>query len=246
MLWLMFPAYNEKENLVKLLPNIVSFLKDKIKNYKIVIIDDGSTDSTKNLIEHFKGTVPMEMISHETNKGVGKVFYTGFSAISKMADKDDSLIVLEADGTSDYRLIPILATKLQQGNDIAIASRYIKGGAYKNFPLKRYLISLIGNIILGIVFSNKNIKDYTIFYRGYKMGLIKNALEMYGAKFITSDTFLANTEILLNLTRLTDKITEIPFIYSYDLKIGKSKMPLVKTLLDYLKFLVANLFRKSP
>lgn len=246
MLWLMFPAYNEKENLVKLLPKLCVFLKDKVKDYKIVIIDDGSTDSTKNIMETFNTPIPIEIISHEKNKGIGEVFKTGFSAISRMSNSDDLLIILEADGTSDYTLIPELVNKLQSGSDIAIASRYIKGGAYKNFPLKRHLLSLFGNIVLKIVFRNRTIKDYTIFFRGYRLQLLNNALSVYKDKLITSKTFLANTELLLNLSQLTKNISEVPFVYSYDHKIGKSKMPVLKTLLDYIKFIIIKFFRLSP
>lgn len=240
MFWFMLPAYNEKQNLIKLLPKLNKFLKDKVKDYKILIINDGSTDSTKNIMECFNGTMPVQIISHEINKGIGEVFKTGFSAVNRMSGKDDSLIVLEADGTSDYTLIPALIEKLQSGSNLVIASRYVKGGAYKNFPLKRYIISFIGNIVLRTVFRNKEIRDYTIFFRGYKMQLIRRALSIYKDSFVTSKTFLANTEVLIKLTRLTDNITEVPFVYSYDRKIGKSKMPLLKTLFDYLKFLILS------
>lgn len=242
MLWLMFPAYNEKENLVRLLPGLCSFLEGKVRDYKILIIDDGSTDSTKTIAKHLTRPLPIEIISHEVNKGIGEVFKTGFSAINIMAHRDDSLIILEADGTSDYKLIPALLEGLKKHSDIVIASRYIKGGAYVNFPLKRHMISRIGNMVLGVVFRNRNIRDYTIFYRAYRVGLIKEALSKYRDNFITSKTFLANTEVLLNLTKLTERISEVPFVYSYDMKIGKSKMPLLKTLLDYIKFIFAKLF----
>ena len=239
-LWLVFPAYNEEKNLKTLLPELDRFIREKIRDYKILIINDGSSDATKDIAKCLDRVLPISVISHETNKGVGEVFKTAFSSIAKMAGPDDLVIVLEADGTSDYTLIPEIAQKLRDGNDIIIASRYIKGGSYKNFPLKRHMISLVGNIILRFAIGNKKIKDYTIFYRGYKAGLIKEALTKYKDGFITSKTFLANTEMLGNLTRLTDKISEIPFVYSYDRKIGKSKMPLMRTLVDYIKFLIVK------
>jgi dolichol-phosphate mannosyltransferase len=245
MLWLIFPAYNEKKNLIKLLPELSGFLRDKAGDYTILIINDGSTDSTKNIAECFDKPLPIKIVSHEKNKGVGEVFKTAFSVIEGVSD-DDLAIVLEADGTSDYTLIPKLVEKLQSGSDIVIASRYIKGGAYKNFPLKRHMISLGGNIVLRVLFRNKNISDYTIFFRGYKTRLIKKALSVYKDRFITSKTFLANTEVLINLAKLTDNIAEVPFIYSYDRKIGKSKMPLLKTLFDYLRFIAIRLFHSSP
>ena len=240
MLWIMFPAYNEEKNLVRLLPELDRFLADKNKDYRILIVNDGSTDSTGNIGRHLDKPLPIQIISHEVNRGIGEVFKTGFSAVDRMCGEKDLLVVLEADGTSDYNLIPIMVDKLKKGSDIVIASRYVKGGAYRNFPVKRHMISLIGNIVLRFAFGNKKIKDYTIFYRGYKVSLIKEALARYKDKLITSKTFLANTEILGNLTRLTDKISEIPFVYSYDRKIGKSKMPLLKTLFDYLRFLMVR------
>lgn len=246
MHWFVFPAYNEKENLVQLLPKIHFFLKDKIRAYKIMIINDGSTDSTKNLKNLIKGSIPIDIISHEKNKGIGEVFKTAFSTIVRIGGNNDCMILMEADGTSDYTLIPELVSELESGNDVVIASRYAKGGAYKNFPLKRHIISLGANLILRTVFRNTHVKDYTIFYRGYRVSLLKKAVSRYGDRFITSKTFLANAEVLINLAKFTDNITEIPFVYSYDLKIGKSKMPLLKTLAEYVRFLIVKIFRSLP
>jgi dolichol-phosphate mannosyltransferase len=236
----MFPAYNEKENLTRLLPELDEYLKGKIQKYEILIIDDGSTDHTKDIAKYVNTTVPIRIISHEVNKGIGQVFKTGLQAIKKLANEEDLLIILEADGTSDYTLIPTMVERLKSTSDIVIASRYIKGGAYRNFPLKRHLLSLIGNMVLKVKIGKRMIRDYTIFFRGYKVSLIKKALGIYKDRFITSKTFLANTEVLKNLATLTDKISEVPFVYSYDKKMGKSKMPILKTLLDYLKFLIVG------
>lgn len=240
MVWLMFPAYNEKENLKNILPGLQGFLKDKVSDYRILIIDDGSTDSTKNIASELGGSFPIKIISHNINKGIGEVFRTGFSAFNKEAGTGDILIVMEGDGTSDYKLIPDLIAKLKGGSDIVIASRHIKGGAYKGFPFKRYFLSFFGNKVLKVIFPHKEIRDYTIFFRGYKAGIIKEALSLYKERFITSNTFLANTEVLVNMARLTNNISEVPFVYSYGLKIGKSKMPVLKTLADYLKFMATK------
>ena len=240
MLWLIFPAYNEKENLADLLPKLGEFLKGTIDDYKILIINDGSTDSTETVPEGLARPLPIQVISHEKNRGIGEVFKTAFRSLDEMAKGGDLAIVLEADGTSDYTLIPAMVEKLRGGNDIVIASRYIKGGAYRNFPLKRHILSLGGNVLLRSISANKKVKDYTIFFRGYRVKLIKNALSAYRDKFITSKTFLANTEALINLTGLTNRIAEVPFVYAYDRKIGKSKMPVLKTLMEYLKFLLTK------
>lgn len=246
MTYLIFPAYNEKENLAKILPALYSFLQGVINNYKIVIIDDGSTDGTRDVAKYIKEPVPIYIISHEKNRGIGGVFKTIADFVNRSVTMNDFIIVLEADGTSDYTLIPKIIEHLQNGYDMVIASRYIKEGGYKNFPLKRYMLSLIGNKLLRILSRNRNITDYTIFYRGYRASIIKNGLSACGGNIIKSKTFLANTELLLNLSAMTEKIIEIPFIYSYDKKLGKSKMPVLKTLSEYLYFIAVRLLGISP
>lgn len=245
MLWLLILAYNEKENLVRFLPELHTFLRNSIPDYRILIVNDGSTDSTTHLEDCLGNSLPIKIISHEKNMGVGETFKTALGALEQSASDTDLAIVMEGDGTSDYRIIPSMASCLDKGSDIVIASRYIKGGAYRNFPLRRYFASLVGNFILRLAFPHKNITDYTIFFRGYRVGLLRKAMSIYGKKFITSDTFLANTEILIHLTSLTPNIAEIPFTYAYEKKMGKSKMPFTKTLFDHLRFIVTEKLAKT-
>jgi len=233
----MFPAYDERENLIRILPQIGGFLKSKGIDYKILIIDDGSTDSTKNIPESLDNKLPIQIISHEKNKGIGRVFKTGFSQINTLSGEEDVLIILEADGTSDYTLIPEMISRISEGADIVIASRHKRGGGYKKFPLKRYLLSVLGNNIMTLFFKKGEVRDYTIFYRGYRASLIRKGLAVYGDKLITSDTFFANAELLINLSKLTENIAEVPLVYNYGVKRGSSKMPVFKTLLDYIKFI---------
>ena len=94
-----------------------------------------------------------------------------------------------------------------------------------------------------IELKNK-LRDFTIFYRGYRIGLIKKALSVYGDKFITSGTFFSNAEALINLLPLAGKVVEIPLVYDYGIKIGHSKMPVFKTLLDYLGFFGKHFARR--
>lgn len=246
MVWLMFPAYNEEKNLVKLLPEMCKFLDEKIDKYEVLIINDGSKDATGTIDRFFNPSLPIRIVSHEKNKGIGEVFRTGLSAIGRLAGDDDLLIVLEADGTSDYKLIPAIVEKLRAGSDVVIASRYVRGGAYKNFPLKRHIISVGANFLMRCFFMKNGVRDYTIFYRGYRVDLIKKAISAYGERLTSSKTFFANAEILINLMKLTNRINEVPFIYSYEKKIGKSKMPVLKTFFDYLRFILARKLDTKP
>ena len=94
----------------------------------------------------------------------------------------------------------------------------------ENFPLRRHILSIAANTILKIFFPIPNVKDYTIFYRAYKMRVIKKTIKEYKSDLIKTKYFTANSELLVKCMEFTDKIEEVPFVYDYGKKKGTSGM----------------------
>ena len=122
-------------------------------------------------------------------------------------------------------------------NDIAIASRYIKGGGYVNFPFFRSLYSKQANNLLKRFFPIRKVKDYTIFYRSYRVKVLREVMNFFGAyNFIHFRGFVSNPELLIKASCFTDRISEIPFMYDYGNKEGKSKLHVISGILEYIYF----------
>jgi dolichol-phosphate mannosyltransferase len=81
------------------------------------------------------------------------------------------------------------------------------------------------------------VRDYTCGYRAYRVSLLQRAVEKYGDRIITREGFACTDEILVHLSTLTKRITEIPFVLRYDKKRSRSRLPLFRTIWETLKML---------
>jgi len=240
MIYVMLPAYNEEGSIASVITRIAGALEKTTWSYRIVIINDGSRDKTLEIITGLAKDLPVDVVSHPVNKGVGQVFTTGFGYITQKACAEDIIIAMEADDTSDPALLPVMIRKIEkEGFDVVCASRYIGEGCYQGFPPFRLFLSKAANFILSLYFRVPGIKDYTIFFRAYRADVLQKAIDCYKNKFIQSRGFVCNAEILIKLAPFTQKCTEIPFIYRYDMKKGRSKLKIIITIKEYLKFILS-------
>lgn len=240
MIFIIIPAYNEERNISLLIPKIGAVLESISLEYKILVVNDGSYDGTYAKCIELSQEFPLEVLTHPVNKGVGQTFLTGFKSAVSLAGPDDIILLMEADSTNDPGCLQEMILRIREGWDVVIASRYRKGGGYINFPLRRKISSLAANFLMDAFSPVEEVKDYTIFYRAYKAELLKKAFDFWKDKFITYRGFVANEEVLLKLRRFNPGILEVPLVYDYGLKAGKSKMRLRKSFLELIRLIVQH------
>jgi len=135
------PTYKEKENVA----NIINAIFDLDKNYHILIIDDNSPDGTadivKSLIQQYPGKLFLE---ERTGKlGLGTAYIKGFKW--GLERGYEYLIEMDADFSHDPNDLERLYLACKDGGaDVAVGSRYVKGGRVENWPFSRILISMGG------------------------------------------------------------------------------------------------------
>jgi dolichol-phosphate mannosyltransferase len=235
--FVVIPAYNEEQNLPSLLPHIARVVNAVSRDLQIIVVNDGSRDNTHAVVEHLAASLPVQVISHPTNYGVGRVFLTGLRAASELARPDDVVVLMEADSTNDPELLPEMFRRIEHGDDIVIGSRYERGGRYHKFPPKRLMLSLAANAGVRTLFPIHGARDFTIFYRAYRAAVLARGFELFGDKLIETRTFVCNAELLIKLNHVWPlRVSEVPLVYRYDLKRGKSKMPIMKTIREYFSF----------
>lgn len=225
-------AYNEEKNLRSVLSSIAENLSD---DFTIVVVNDGSTDATKQIVLDLAESCHTVCLDHEVNKGVGAAFRTGLSYTAQHGQPEDIVITMEADGTSDTSILPQMKEKIAEEYDIVCASRYRRGGGYKNFPFYRLVLSMGANTLMSIFFHTKNVRDFSLFYRAYRNAMLQKAFDHYGEGFITSKSFAANAEILVKIRKLGCHAGEVPVCYNYGSKKRPSHMRIAKTAAEYFR-----------
>ena len=240
--YVIIPAYNEGPNLGAVLQQLQQL--SSTMPLGVIVVNDGSRDNTLEEAERFRNKLELEIVTHPVNMGVPMTFYDGLVAAAARAEPGDCIFIMEGDGTSDPKIMPEMARRVHNGDDVVVASRYISGGGYLNFPWQRTWGSYVVNFVVSICFHVRGITDYTIFYRAYRAAAVQSALQHYGPGFVTTKSFAANLEVLLRVLPFSKRFSEAPLLYDYGLKKSKSKMNVFKTLGEYQGLIVKRLLGK--
>ncbi len=240
-LYFLLPIYNEEANIASVISGLrAGQFGDEIK---IVAVNDGSADRTAAILNALSGSDLIVLGTH-VNMNVGAVFSSGIKYIVSKAQDGDLLVILESDQTSAIDLVPVMLDEIRlKGKDIVVASRYLAGGSYRNFPVTRLIFSHLANRLMQYYFPIPNVRDYTIFFRAYRISSLRAALPYFGdSGLIQTHGFVANAELLIKLSLLSPLVAEIPFVYDYGVKRGASKINVLRTINEYF-VLVAYLRR---
>ncbi|HLD88584.1 MAG TPA: glycosyltransferase [Candidatus Nanoarchaeia archaeon] len=218
MITITVPAYNEEEIIEKFIRRVEQDVRLE-EDYELLIVNDGSRDKTKGIVERLMLEFPnLRLVNHPRNKGLGAALRTGFK-------NSRGRIIITMD--SDLTHPPKLVRKLVEGTksaDVCIASRYVKSGGMKNVPGWRVLVSIVANRIFAFAFGS-NVRDITAGFKAYRVGKIKKI-------GITKTGFEVQMEIMIKLIKRGATFNEIPLIL-VNRKIGKSKFSFLKMIPKY-------------
>ena len=233
MIYFILPVYNEAKNIKRVMRSLHLVMAGR--DYRIIAVNDGSTDNSLAVLKKLPGQM-VKIATYKINMNVGAVFSTGIARVlSDSGSDNDVLIIMESDQTSAVNLVPRLIKEIVLGKqDVVIASRYQLPGRYQNFPLLREIYSRGANNLMHWCFPIKAVHDYTIFFRAYRVAVLRRAVKYFGPYgLIQSKGFVANAELLIKLSLLTRRIREVPFVYNYAKKIGVSKIKVLRTVNEY-------------
>ena len=212
------PTYNERENIETLL----KILTAAFKFSEIIIVDDGSTDGTIDIIKKFKLSNPnIMLIERGSKKGLGSALREGF-----LLSTSNYIITIDADLSHNPYEIPRFLSKIGEAH-IIVGSRHLKNSKIKGWNAYRYFIHAIANL-LGRILLMIKCSDITSGFRLYKKDSILNII-----KYTKSKGFSFQIEVLYIAKKLNYKICEVPITF-INRKKGKSKFNL-REMLEYLK-----------
>lgn len=226
MIWVLLPAYNEELSFAPLLSKIHSTMEQLGAKYRIVVVNDGSSDSTSTVLQNAASQVPLDVLTHRYNRGLGETIRDGMEYIADRAAPDDVIIRMDCDDTHEPDYIPKMLAKLNEGHEVVITSRYQPGGGAVGLNTYRRAISRIANLLFKAWFPIAGVWEYSCGYRAYRASVIQDLLAIFGNKFIDLKGlgFTGTLEKLIKCRLIGARIIEIPFILRYDQKPSSSKV----------------------
>ena len=208
------PTYNEKENISNIIEAVISL----DKGFHILIIDDGSPDGTADIVKSLFGLYPGQLFLEQRvgKLGLGTAYIHGF----RWALEKGYQYICEMD--ADFSHNPADLERLYQvcknGADLAIGSRYVKGGAFENWPADRIFLSKGGSLYTRII-TWMPVRDPTAGFVCYS----RDVLDSINLSAIEFTGYAFQIEMKFAAWKLGFKIVEVPITFT-DRKLGDSKM----------------------
>jgi len=212
---IILPTYNEKGNISSLILTTNRIVKD---NKEIIVVDDNSPDGTAQEVTKLikdKSVENLKLILRQKDRGLTNSIWEGIKK-----SKGEIIIWMDCDFSHPPRIIPVLLKNIKSGNDIVVASRFIKGGGFKknlkdssDFWLAVVLSRLMNHIIQFLL--NNNFRDYTSGFIAIRRKVFKDIILQgnYGEYFI---------DLIFRAILLGYSYKEIPFV-NLPRKNGESK-----------------------
>jgi dolichol-phosphate mannosyltransferase len=233
------PACNEEAALPPLLEACRRTLEALGRPYRVVVVDDGSRDGTPDVLSRWAERVPMRVITHPQNLGLGATIRDALLAALEGAGPDDVIVTMDADNTHPPALIPAMVESVEgEGADVVIASRYRPGSRVVGLGPVRRLMSHGARVLYKSLLPVPGVRDYTCGYRAYRASVLRRALAVYGDALFEEAGFEAMADLLLKLAALGLRFAEVPLVLRYDRKGGASKMKVARTAWRSLRLML--------
>ncbi|MDN5791158.1 MAG: polyprenol monophosphomannose synthase [Micrococcales bacterium] len=208
----LIPTYNERENL----PLVVARVRASVPDADILVLDDNSPDGTGAIADRLAADDPRIAVLHRAAKqGLGKAYLAGFERA--LLEGYDAIIEMDADGSHQPEQLPSLLSALAEA-DVVIGSRWIRGGAVRNWPVHRKALSVAANIYTKVLLGMR-VNDATAGFRAYR----SSALRTMGLHGVESQGYCFQVDLTMRAVRAGLTVIEVPITF-VEREIGASKM----------------------
>ena len=196
---IVIPCFNEVGTVERL---IEAVLQSPVPNKEVIVVDDASTDGTRDLLERKIEPLVARVIYHERNRGKGAALRTGFAAAT-----GDVVLIQDADLEYDPREYEkLLAPFFEDKADVVFGSRFTGGDSHRVFffwhSVANRILTLLSNML-----TDLNLTDMEVCYKVFRREILQQIT-------IEEDRFGFEPEITAKVAKLGCRIYEVGISYS--------------------------------
>jgi dolichol-phosphate mannosyltransferase len=216
--WLILPTYNEAENIEAIVTAAGQSLSGAVcDDFRVLVVDDGSPDGTGEIADRLTSTRPWLKVLHRTEKeGIGPAYLAGFR--HALDHGGDYVMEMDSDFSHDPADLARLLEAVRDGADLALGSRYVRGGGVTDWGLLRRLISLGGSTYARLVLGLR-VRDLTGGFKCFR----RQVLEEIHFDSVRSQGYGFQVELTYRAVRAGFHVVEVPIVFR-DRQVGQSKM----------------------
>ena len=178
MLSIVIPARDEEGCIISTVEHLHVELRLHDIPHEIVVVDDGSTDSTWLLLQRLKARIPtLNPVQNPGPHGFGRAIIRGFEHMN-----GDAVVVMMADESDDSRDVVRYWNLLNEGWDAVFGSRFVKGGGIIDYPWVKLKVNRLANLFIRLMFNIK-LNDTTNAFKAYRTTVIEGCRPLLSPHF---------------------------------------------------------------
>ena len=208
------PTYDERENLEPMIRALAEVLRP---GDRVLVIDDRSPDGTGEIADRLAAELEfVDVLHRERKEGLGPAYLAGFRRA--LADGAELVLEMDCDFSHDPKDVTRLVAAVEDGADVALGSRYVRGGSVGNWGLVRRFVSRGGSIYAQVLIGTR-IRDLTGGFKCYRRAVLER-IDLDG---IASRGYAFQIETTYRALRAGFRVAEVPIRF-VDREAGGSKM----------------------
>ncbi len=209
---IVMPTYNERQNL----ESVAGRVRAALPAADLLVVDDNSPDGTGDIADKLAEEDQHVQVRHRTEKaGLGKAYIAGFSWALERGY--DVIIEMDADGSHQPEHLPSLVGALAHA-DLAIGSRWIRGGKVVNWRKSREALSRAANVYTRVMLGLR-VRDATAGFRAYRA----STLRKISLSQVESTGYCFQIDLTVRVAQAGLRIVEVPITF-VEREHGASKM----------------------
>jgi glycosyltransferase involved in cell wall biosynthesis len=222
MIYVCIPSYNEAPTIGLLLWKVRQVFAGFPREYQLLVLDDGSDDTTAEVLERYTRVLPLTVTRHQTRRG----YAASVEALLRQAvdrtdrPKRDCAILMHADFNHGPNYIPDLVRRIESGADIVVAESKLQGEPSRS----RRLVRRFAPVLLRGAVSVPGVSDLVSGFAIFRLVTLRNAFRGSAGPLLTTQGWAANAELYGRTARHARRVETIVAVERPDLRQRPSRV----------------------
>jgi glycosyltransferase involved in cell wall biosynthesis len=222
MIYVCIPSHNEAPTVGLLLWKIRQVFAAFPREYQLLVLDDGSDDTTGDVLEPYARVLPLTLIRHPERRGYAVSVEALLRRAVELTDrpKRDAAILMHADFAHNPQTIPDLVRRIESGADLVVAE-----GRLANEPSRaRRLVRRYAPTLLRGVVVVPGVKDVVSGFAAVRLVALRNAIRSQAGRLLVTDGWAANAELYWRAGRYARRVETVASVERHDLRSRPSRI----------------------
>ncbi|MDQ3137698.1 MAG: glycosyltransferase family 2 protein [Gemmatimonadota bacterium] len=242
MIYVCIPSYDEAPTVGLLLWKIRQVFAGFPREYQLLVLDDGSADTTGEVLEPYARVLPLTVVRHAQRRGYAAAVEALLRTAIDLTDrpKRDTAILMHADFAHNPHTIPDLVRRIESGADLVVAEGRLQGEPSRG----RRLVRRFAPVLLRGVVQVPGVKDVVSGFAAIRLVALRNALRSHSDRLLLTDGWAANAELYWRAGRYARRVEAVTAVERHDLRSRPSRARPWETVTEL--WAARRILRESP